>query len=95
MATTIGKITISDNGGITIKGIIGSKSYQSKQIENIDYLSGARGIFWNLVGFRFLGVGKIISGKTLVILKIKHTEKAKCPRFWLTADELSQFKDSL
>lgn len=95
MSTTIGKITISDNGGITIKGMIGSKSYTSNQIQSIDYLSGIKGIFWNLVGLRFLGIGKIIAGKTLVILKIKHTEKAKCPRFWLNADELIQFKNAI
>ncbi len=95
MSTTIGKITVSENGCITIKGLIGSKSYQSKQIEHIDYLSGIRGIFNNLIGLRFLGVGKIISGKTLVILKIKHTEKAKCPRFWMTEQEVNQFKNTL
>jgi hypothetical protein len=95
MAATIGKVTISDTGGITIKGLVGSKTFTSNQIEHIDYLSGGRGFFWNLIGLRFLGLVKIFSGKTLVILKIKRTEKAKCPRFWLSKEELNEFKNNI
>jgi len=95
MATTIGKITISENRGITIKGIISSKSYSESQIEQIDYLSGIRGFLLNLFGLRILGLGKIIAGKTLVILEVKHIDKARCPRFWLNSDELSQFKNAI